>query len=80
MIYREIIIIVIFYMLNIVILTIEIVLIIDVVLAARIVSIKDILIIFKNIVIMLIAGFVPAKVLFIINILFVVFVNTIEKN
>ena len=41
-----------------------------VILIARIVSIKDTLIIFKNIVIVLIVGFVLAKVLF-VNILFV---------
>ena len=54
--------------------------IIDVVLVARIVFVKDTLIIFKNIVIVFIARFVSAKVLSIINILFVIFVNTIEKD
>ena len=72
MIYRETIIIVIFYILNIVVLTIEIVSIIDIVLTVEIVSIEDTLIIFKNIVVVLIVRFVFAEVLFIVNI--------IEKN
>ena len=67
-------------MLNIVVLTIEIVSIIGVVLAARIVFTRDMFIIFRGIVVILIAGFVLAKVLFIVDILFVVFVNTIERN
>ena len=69
MIYREIIIIVIFYILNIVVLTTKIVFAIDIVLTAEIVSAKDILITFENIVIVLIIRFVFAKVLFIVNII-----------
>ena len=54
--------------------TIDVVLIIEFVfiigiLIARIVFIKDISIIFKNIVVILIVRFLPAKVLFIINII-----------
>ena len=66
--YREAIIIVIFCILNMVVLTIEIVSTIDIVLIAEIVFIKDILIIFENIVVVLIVRFVLAKVLFIVNI------------
>ena len=79
MIYRETIIIVIFYILNIVVLTIEIVSIIDIVLIAEIVSIKDTLVTFKNIVVILTVRFVPAEVLF-VSILFVVFISAIEGN
>ena len=80
MVYRETIIIAIFYMLDIVVLTIEIVSTIDIVLTVEIVSIKDLFTTFKNIVIVLIMKFVFAKVLFIVNILFVVFVSVIERN
>ena len=51
-----------------------------VLLLAKIVSAKDTLIIFKNIVVVLTARFVLAKVLFIVNILFVVFMNIVEGN
>ena len=67
-------------MLNIVVLAIEIVSTIDVILVAEIVSIRDILIIFKSVFVVLIAGFVFARVLFIMSILFVVFVSAIEGN
>ena len=70
MIYREIIIIVIFYILNIVVLAIEIVSTIDIILIAKIVFAKNIPFTFENIVIVLIVKFVLAKVLF-VNILFV---------
>ena len=78
--YRKIIIIAIFYILDIVVLTIEIVSITGVILVAGIVLAKSTLIIFRDIVVVLIAGFMLAKVLFIVNILFVVFVNTIERD
>ena len=76
MLYRKIIIIVKSYILDIVVLIIEIVPTIDVVLIvefvsivvmliAEIVSTKDTLIIFKNIVVILTMRFVPAKVLFV---------------
>ena len=63
--YKKAIIIVIFYILDIVILTIEIVSTIDIVLIIEIVSIKDISIIFKSVVVVLILRFMPAKVLFV---------------
>ena len=63
--YRETIIIVIFYILDIVVLAIEFILIIDIVLIAGIVSIRDILVISKNIVIIFIVEFVLAKELFV---------------
>ena len=63
--YRETIIIVIFYILDIIVLTIEFVSIIDIVLIIKIVSTRDILIIFKNIVVVLTLGFIFAKVLFV---------------
>ena len=76
---RETIIIAIFCILDFVVLIIEIVSAIDVVLieefmftivvlAARIVSAENILITFKNIIVVLIVGFVPAEVLFIVDI------------
>ena len=65
MIYRKIIIIAIFYILDIVVLTIEFVFIIDIVLIIEIVSIGNIFIIFKSVVIVLILRFVLAKVLFV---------------
>ena len=76
MVYREAIIIAIFYILDIVVLIIEIVSTIDielivefvfaiVVLIAGIVFIKDILIIFKSVVVVLIVKFVLAEVLFV---------------
>ena len=74
MVYRETIIIVIFYILDIVVLAIEIVSAIDIVLIAEIVSAEDPLITFKNIVVVLIVEFVFAKVLF------VVFMSAIEKS
>ena len=67
-------------MLDIVILTIEIISIIDIVLTVEIVSIKDSLITFRDIIIVLTVRFVFAEVLFIVNILFVVFMNAIERN
>ena len=67
-------------MLDIVVLTIEIVSAINIVLVIEIVSIKDFLIIFKDIVVMLTVRFVFAKVLFIVNMLFVIFINIIERD
>ena len=59
-------------MLDIVVLTIEFISIIGVVLIVRIVSTKGIFIIFDSVIVMLIAGFVFAEVLFIISVLFIV--------
>ena len=56
-------------MLNIIILIIEFIFTIDIVLIAKIVFIKDTLIIFRDIIIVLIAGFVSTKVLFIVSII-----------
>ena len=67
--YKETIIIVIFYILDIVVLTIEIVSAIDIVLITEIVSAKDTLITFESIVVILIVKFVLAKVLFIVSII-----------
>ena len=79
MIYRKTIIIVILYILDIVVLTIEIVSTIDIILIIEIVSTKDFLIIFKNIVIVLTVRFVFAEVLF-VSVLFVIFISAIEGN
>ena len=80
MIYRETIIIAIFYILDIVVLTTEIISTIDIVLTIEIVSIKDPLITFKDIVVVLIIEFVFAEVLFIVSVLFVIFINAIERD
>ena len=69
MIYKEIIIIIIFYIFNIVVLTIEIVFAINVMLTAEIVFTEDTLITFKSVVIVLIVRFVFARVLFIVSVI-----------
>ena len=56
-------------MLDIVVLTIEIVSTIDIVLTAEIVPAKDTLITFKNIVVVLTVRFVLAEVLFIVSVI-----------
>ena len=68
MIYRKIIIIVIFYILDIVVLTTEIVSATDIVLTIEIVSIEDPSITFRDIVIVLTIRFVLAKMLFIVSV------------
>ena len=68
MVYRKIIIIAIFCILDIVVLTTEIVSAIDVVLIVEIVSIRDPLITFRDIVVVLTVRFVLAEVLFIVSI------------
>ena len=68
MVYRKIIIIAIFCILDIVVLTIEIVSTIDIVLIVEIVSIRDPLITFRDIVVVLTVRFVLAEVLFIVSI------------
>ena len=65
MVYRKIIIIVIFYILDIIVLAIEFMSTIGIVLIVGIVSTKDTLIIFKSVVIMLIVEFMSAGVLFV---------------
>ena len=79
MIYREAIIIAIFYILNIVVLTIEIVSTIDIVLIIEIISIEDIFITFEGVIVVLTVEFVPARVLF-VSVLFVVFMSAIERS